>query len=105
LYIEKPAAMRTASWTSPSVAPASCAACTSSAVSASGSPRTVRAMCSRACIFGSKPSDEPCRTSSSSGASSVVPCRCITAVAKALCESMQKKQSFAAETAAASVSR
>ena len=89
LYIENAEAMRIASWTSPSVAPTSVAAATSSALSRSGSSRTVRAMCSRAFIFGSNPSDEPTFTTSMSGASSVAPWRSRSASTNAPCESMQ----------------
>jgi hypothetical protein len=62
-------------------------------------------MCRSACIFPSNPSDVPSLTSSMSGASSMAPLRASSAFANAPCESMQKKQSFAAETAVASISR
>jgi hypothetical protein len=52
LYIENARAMSTASWTSPSVAPAALAVATSSAGQGERSRRTVREMCSSACIFG-----------------------------------------------------
>src|SRR4029079_4515639 len=75
------------------------------AVSSRASPRTIRAMRNSERILGSKPSDEPTLTISINGARSVVPVSSITAVAWAACESMQKKQSFTADTAVASISR
>ena len=59
LYIENPAAIRTASCTSASVASASRAAAASASVSSRASPRTTRATCSSARILASSPSEDP----------------------------------------------
>ena len=55
--------------------------------------------------MSSRPSEEPALIPSRTGISSVAPAVSRSAVANAPCESMQKKQSFAADTAVASISR
>ena len=67
LYIENAAAMSTASWTSASVAPASWAAATSSAVRSRGSPLDGPGDVEQGPHLGVEPSEEPVLMTSMSG--------------------------------------
>ena len=89
LYMQNAAAIRTASWVSASLAPASSARSISVRETARGLRCTPRAISTRAAIFGERPSHPPSLTLSTRAATSSAPSRPSSSDANAPCESMQ----------------